>query len=59
MDDLDQYCCPNKNGPQYGLRGEGTIHVRARYGTHKNIRLLYGTTCHEKFSERRGTICFD
>jgi len=59
MDDLDQFCCQNKNCSQYGLRGVKNIRVRARYGKNQNIRLLYCTHCHEKFSERRGTIFFD
>ena len=59
MDDLDKFCCQNKNCPQHGVRGGKNIHVRARYGQNKEHRLLYCLVCKEKFSERRGTVFFD
>ena len=59
MDDLDKFCCQNKNCPKHGVRGEKNIHVRAWYGQNKSKRLLYCLLCKEKFSEHRGTIFFD
>ncbi|HBT75362.1 MAG TPA: hypothetical protein DEB39_00210, partial [Planctomycetaceae bacterium] len=56
MDDLDKFCCQNKNCPKHGVRGEKNIHVRAWYGKNKSKRLLYCLVCKDKFSERRGTI---
>ena len=41
------------------IRGGENISVRALYGKHKDIRLLYCLTCKEKFSERRGTVLSD
>jgi len=58
MDDLDKFCCPNKNCSQHGVRGEGNIRVRAYYGPN-NTRLLYCLICKQRFSERRGTVFFD
>ncbi|HBT77345.1 MAG TPA: hypothetical protein DEB39_10590 [Planctomycetaceae bacterium] len=59
MDDLDKFCCQNKNCPKHGVRGEKNIRVRAMYGPNKSKRLLYCLVCKDKFSERRGTIFFD
>jgi len=59
MDDLSKFFCWNKECSEYGIRGGENISVRALYGKHKDIRLLYCLTCKEKFSERRGTIFSD
>ena len=58
MDDLEKFCCQNKNCPKHGVRGEKNIRVRAIYGPSKS-RLLYCLICKKKFSERRGTVLFD
>ena len=57
MDDLDKFCCQNKNCPKHGVRGGGNIHVRAYYGPNKT-RLLYCLVCKKRFSEHRGTVFF-
>jgi transposase-like protein len=58
MDDLNKFCCQNKNCSHYGKRGEGNIHVRDTYGPY-NTRLLRCRICKKRFSERKGTIFFD
>jgi len=58
MDDLDKFCCQNKNCPKHGVRGEKNIRVRTHYGPN-NTRLLYCLICKKRFSERRGTVLFD
>jgi transposase-like protein len=58
MDDLDKFCCPHKNCPKHGVRGEKNIRVRDVYGPN-NTRLLYCLICKQRFSERRGTVLFD
>jgi len=58
MDDLDKFCCQNKNCPKHGVRGEKNIRVRDYYGPN-NTRLLYCLICKKRFSERRGTVLFD
>ncbi|MCL2625137.1 MAG: hypothetical protein FWD31_15870 [Planctomycetaceae bacterium] len=58
MDDLDKFCCQNKNCPKHGVRGEKNIRVRTKYGPN-DTRLLYCLICKERFSERRGTVFFD
>jgi transposase-like protein len=58
MDDLNKFCCQNKECAKYGIRGEGNIHVKDTYGPH-DTRLLQCRICKKRFSERRGTIFFD
>jgi transposase-like protein len=57
-DDLDKFCCPNKDCSKFGLRGEKNISVRDTYGP-QDTRLLWCRSCDKRFSERRGTIFFD
>jgi transposase-like protein len=58
MDDLNKFCCHNKECAKYGIRGEGNIRVKDTYGPH-DTRLLQCRICKKRFSERRGTIFFD
>jgi len=58
MDDLDKFCCQNKNCLKHGVRGEKNIRVRYYYGPN-NTRLLYCLICKKRFSENRGTVFFD
>jgi transposase-like protein len=58
MDDLDMFCCQNKECSEYGIRGEKNIRVRSRYGAN-DTRLLYCLICKKTFSEHRGTVFFD
>jgi len=48
MDDLSRFCCLNSDCPEYGKRGAGNLTVTSRYGSQK-----------DRFSERKGTPCFD
>lgn len=50
--------CSNKDCKEYGLRGQGNISVRGRYGKEKERILLYCRTCGKRFSSRRGTPFF-
>ena len=50
MDGLEQFFCWNKACPEYGIRGEENIHVRAWYGKHHDIRLLYSLIATSKNS---------
>ena len=44
-EDLSRFCCQNERCPDYGKRGLGNLTVCARYGKHKQRRLLYCRTC--------------
>jgi transposase-like protein len=59
MDDLKKFFCHNKKCSEYGIRDNGNIRIRAWYGKHKDIRLLYCLACKKKFSEHRGTVFSD
>jgi len=58
LDDLSRFCCLNHDCPDYGQRDHGHLSVGLRYGTPQQHRLLYGTTCKARFSERQGTPLF-
>lgn len=59
MDDLSKFCCQNPECEDYGNRGAGNLSVCMRYGARKQLRLLRCKSCHERFSERKGTPLFD
>jgi transposase-like protein len=58
MDDLARFCCQKPDCPLYGRRDAGNLSVCARYGRHKQFRLLYCNGCGARFSERKGTPLF-
>lgn len=58
MADLSRFCCLNAECHRYGLRGQGNIAVRARYGGGERL-LLYCKVCKKRFSERKGTPLFN
>ena len=59
MDDLSKFCCQNSECEDYGKRGAGNLSVNMRYGARNHLRLLKCKTCHQRFSERKGTPLFD
>ena len=59
MEDLSAFCCQNEACPDYGKRGQGNLRVGFRYGRSKQRRMLACRTCHQRFSERKGTPLFD
>lgn len=59
MDDLSRLCCPNSDCPEHGKRGAGNLTVTSRYGSHQERRMLRGSACKARFSEREGTPLFD
>jgi transposase-like protein len=58
MPDLSRFCCLNADCHRYGLRGQGNVAVRARYGEDDRL-LLYCKACKKRFSERKGTPLFN
>ena len=55
MDDLSRFCCLNSQCPDFGRRDAGNLTVTGRLGKSRQFRLLYCRTCHDRFSERKGT----
>jgi transposase-like protein len=58
MIDLDKHFCPNESCKQYGLRNQGNIAVRGKYGKDKNRELLYCRTCGKRFAATKGNALF-
>jgi transposase-like protein len=56
--DLSRFCCQNADCHRYGLRGQGNVAVRARYGDDDRL-LLYCKACKSRFSQRKGTPPFN
>ena len=55
--DFSQFCCLNKDCPNYGLKNQGNIVLKERYGKN-NYALFKCKTCKHCFSETRGTAFF-
>ncbi|MDR1298014.1 MAG: hypothetical protein LBO05_11755 [Deltaproteobacteria bacterium] len=54
---LDNYSCPNRECPSYGLKGLGNIGYRGTYGK-ENKPLLYCRTCKKRFAATVGTAFY-
>ena len=55
--DFSQFCYLNKDCPDYGLKNQGNIVLKERYGKN-NYALFKCKTCKHCFSETRGTAFF-
>jgi transposase-like protein len=58
MSELGQYFCPNEQCKDYGLRGQGNIAVRGKYGKDKGRDLLYCRICGKRFAASRASALF-
>lgn len=58
MSELEQCFCPSEQCNDYGLRGQGNIAVRGKYGKDKSRDLLYCRTCGKRFAATRATALF-
>ena len=58
MSELDQSFCPNEQCKDYGLRGQGNIALRGKYGKDKSRDLLYCRTCGKRFASTRSSAMF-
>ena len=58
MSELEQCFCPNEECKDYGLRRQGNIAVRGKYGKDKNRNLLYCRTCGKRFAATRASALF-
>jgi hypothetical protein len=56
--DLSRFCCQDPGCTLYGVRDAGHLSVRGLFGKQKHIRLLDGSACKARFSERKGTAFF-
>ena len=58
MSDIKQCFCPNEQCKDYGLRGQGNIAVRGKYGKNKSRDLLYCRTCGKRFASTHASALF-
>ena len=58
MGDLEQCFCPNEQCKDYGLRSQGNIAVRGKYGKDKSRDLLYCRTCGKRFAATQASALF-
>lgn len=58
MREIEQCFCPNEQCKDYGLRNQGNIAVRGKYGKDKSRDLLYCRTCGKRFSATRASALF-
>jgi len=58
MGDLEQCFCPNEQCKDYGLRRQGNIAVRGKYGKDKSRDLLYCRTCGKRFAATQASALF-
>lgn len=50
------FACPSVDCPMFNRFGAGNLSVVERMGKAKAIRRLYCDHCHQRFSERRGSL---
>lgn len=58
MSDIEYSYCPNQKCKDYGLRNQGNIAVRGKYGKGKQRDLLYCRTCGKRFARTYGNALF-
>ena len=58
MSEIEQCFCPNEQCPDYGLRQNGNIAVRGKYGKDKSRDLLYCRTCGKRFAATHSSALF-
>ncbi len=58
MSKIEQCFCPNKQCKEYGLRNQGNIAVRGKYGKDKSRDLLYCRTCGKRFAATQASALF-
>lgn len=58
MSELESNFCPNEQCKDYGLRGQGNIASRGKYGKGKNRILLYCRTCGKRFAATHASALF-
>lgn len=58
MEKLPGTFCINRNCKDYGIRNQGNIRTRGKYGSNSNKILLYCHTCGQRFAHSRSTAFF-
>ena len=58
MTNIENAFCPNEKCKDYGLRNQGNIGRRGKYGKNKTRELVYCRTCGKRFAPTRATAFF-
>lgn len=58
MAGLDQSLCPNEKCKDFGLRHQGNIAIRGKYGKDNSRDLLYCRTCGKRFAATKSSALF-
>jgi len=58
MKELERCFCPNEQCKDHGLRRQGNIAVRGKYGKDKSRDLLYCRTCGKRFASTQASALF-
>ena len=58
MRELEQCFCPNEQCKDHGLRSQGNIAVRGKYGKDKSRELLYCRICGKRFAATQASALF-
>ncbi len=58
MSEIGKYFCPNEQCKEFGLRNQGNISVRGKYGINKDRDLLYCRTCGKRFAATHASALF-
>ena len=58
MSDIENAFCLNKNCKDYGVKNQGNISKRGKYGKYKKRILLYCRTCGTRFAATKATAFF-
>ena len=58
MPELEHFFCPNEQCKSYGLRSQGNIATRGKYGKDKSRELLYCRTCGKRFASTQSSALF-
>ncbi len=53
---LEFFACPNPDCASFNVFGAGNLSVAEHMGKNKAIRRLYCNVCHQRFSERQGSL---
>jgi transposase-like protein len=58
MSKLEHFFCHNEHCKDHGLRGQGNIAVRGKYGKDSSRELLYCRTCGQRFAATHASALF-
>ncbi len=58
MSEIGRCFCANEHCTDFGIRNQGNIAVRGKYGKDKSRDLLYCRTCGKRFAATQASVRF-